>query len=154
VARLVLGLDSPDAGTVDGIAGRRRAAVFQENRLCAHLTAEGNLRLALDRADWAAAHDQLRQVGLDGPALSVPVHELSGGQRRRVAIARALAGDADLVVLDEPFAGIDAEGKSALVEYVRDRLQGRTALLITHDTAEGASLGARLVRLPSPRERR
>lgn len=149
VARLVLRLDLPDAGTVDGTAGRRRAAVFQENRLCAHLSAVENARLVLERSRWADAVDDLRLAGLDAAALAKPVDRLSGGQRRRVAIVRALAGDADLVVLDEPLAGIDAEGRPALLDYVRERLRGRTALLITHDPAEAEALDAPLVRLPS-----
>jgi NitT/TauT family transport system ATP-binding protein len=64
-----------------------------------------------------------------------------------VAIARALAARADLVVLDEPFAGLDADTKPAVMEYVRERLAGRTAVLITHDRSEAEFLGARVVRL-------
>jgi NitT/TauT family transport system ATP-binding protein len=148
VARLVLGLDSPDAGTIEGIGARRRAAVFQENRLCAHLSAASNVRLVLDRTQWGAADEQLLRVGLPTDALKAPVGALSGGQRRRVAIVRALAGNADLLVLDEPCAGIDTEGKPAVLDYIRQRAQGRTTLLITHDLSESEWLGARTVRMP------
>ena len=149
VARLVLGLDTADAGAIDGNQGRHRAAVFQENRLCAHLSAVANVRLVLDRADWGSAEEHLRRVGLSGAALVTPVGKLSGGQRRRVAIVRALAGRADLMVLDEPYAGLDVEGKPAVQEYVRERIRGRTTLLITHDPAEAMWLGARVVQMPS-----
>jgi NitT/TauT family transport system ATP-binding protein len=149
VARLLLGLDAPDSGTIDGMDGRRRAAVFQEDRLCGHLTAVSNVRLGLDRAEWARAEDELRLVGLEGEALTKPVRELSGGQRRRVAIVRAMATDADLLVLDEPFTGLDADAKPAIMNYVRERLAGRTVLLITHDPAEAKAFEARVVRLPS-----
>jgi NitT/TauT family transport system ATP-binding protein len=148
VGRLVLGVERADAGTVAAAGGQQRAAVFQENRLCAHLSAVANVELVLGREHRAEAQRQLRQLGLDGAALTTPVGQLSGGQRRRVAIARALAGDAPLVVLDEPCAGIDVEGKSAVVAYVRERIRGRTVLLITHDASEAAALGARLVRMP------
>jgi NitT/TauT family transport system ATP-binding protein len=147
LARLLLGLESPDSGTIDGVAGLRRAAVFQEDRLCGHLDAVANVRLVLDRDQRASAEQELALAGLSSEHLSKPVSELSGGQRRRVAIARAMAARASLVVLDEPFTGLDADTKPAVMEYVRKRLVGRTALLITHDPAEAKSLGARVVTL-------
>ncbi|MCJ7826852.1 MAG: ATP-binding cassette domain-containing protein [Demequinaceae bacterium] len=153
IARLILGIDPPDGGTVEGLDGRRHAAVFQENRLCDHLTAVNNVRLVLDHPDRAYVEDQLRRAGLPDEALERPVRTLSGGQRRRVAIVRALAGDADLVVLDEPFSGIDADSKADLVDYVRERLRGRTALLITHDSREAKRFGARVVKLAARRSR-
>lgn len=147
LARLLLGLEAPDSGTIDGVAGLRRAAVFQEDRLCAHLNAVANVRLVLDRGHRASAEQELALVGLGSDDVSKPVSELSGGQRRRVAIARAMAVRAPLVVLDEPFTGLDAETKPAVMEYVRERLVGRTALLITHDPTEAEFLGARVVKL-------
>lgn len=147
LARLLLGLEPPDSGTIDGVAGLRRAAVFQEDRLCAHLDAVANVRLVLDRGQRASAEQELALAGLGSEHLSKPVSELSGGQRRRVAIARAMAVRAPLVVLDEPFTGLDADTKRAVMEYVRERLVGSTALLITHDPAEAKFLGARVVTL-------
>ncbi|PVU82611.1 sulfate transporter [Cellulomonas sp. WB94] len=148
VARLLLGLAAPDGGTVSGLERLRRAAVFQEDRLCEQLTAVGNVRLVLDRATRASAVvSELRRVGLDGESLIKPVRDLSGGQRRRVAIVRALMADADLLVLDEPFKGLDAEAKTLVMAYVRERCDGRTTLLITHDPAEAAWFGIRPVEL-------
>ncbi len=149
VGRLALGLDAPDAGAVEGRVGLRCAAVFQEDRLCGHLSAEENVRLVLPHAEWPRVEDELARVGLRGEALTKPVRDLSGGQRRRVAIARAMMVDADLVVLDEPFTGIDAKTKPALLDYVRERAVGRTVLLVTHDRAEARALGATVVRLGS-----
>jgi NitT/TauT family transport system ATP-binding protein len=152
VARLLLGLAVPDGGVVGGLAGRRRAAVFQEDRLCEQLTAVGNVRLVLDRATRASAvESELRRVGLDGESLVKPVRDLSGGQRRRVAIVRALLADADLVVLDEPFKGLDADAKTLVMAYVRERCEGRTTLLITHDPAEAEWFGIRPIELIRPR---
>ncbi len=147
LARLLLGLEDPDSGTIEGVAGLRRAAVFQEDRLCAHLDAVANVRLVLDRGQRASAEQELALAGLGREHLFKPVSELSGGQRRRVAIARAMAVRAPLVVLDEPFTGLDADTKPAVMEYVRERLVGSTALLITHDPAEAEFLGARVVKL-------
>lgn len=145
IARLLLGLEAPTAGVIDRLAGLHSAAVFQENRLCAHLSAIGNVRLVLPRTSWFRAEVDLVRVGLTGDSLSKPVRELSGGQRRRVAIVRALVGDPGLVVLDEPFTGLDADCKPVTMAYARERLDGRTALLITHDPAEAAWLEARPV---------
>jgi len=148
IARLLLGLTVPDAGEIRGLAGRRRAAAFQEDRLCRQLTALGNVRLVLDHdVPASAVVAELDGVGLDAESLAKPVRDLSGGQRRRVAIVRALMADADLVVLDEPFKGLDADGKNVLMAYVQERRAGRTMLLITHDPAEAAWFGARVVEL-------
>ena len=148
VGRLLLGLVAPDAGAVEGVAGLRRAAQFQENRLCEQLSAVGNVRLALGRAvPVAEVVAALRAVGLDDESVAKPVRALSGGQRRRVALVRALLPEADLVVLDEPFTGVDTSAKALSLAWAAQRLVGRTALLITHDEAEAAALGARVVRL-------
>lgn len=152
-ARLLLGLEMPDAGTISGLHGLQRSAVFQEDRLCGHLDAVANVRLVLDRerrsgsTARAAAKSELALVGIEGDDASKPVRDLSGGQRRRVAIARAMAARSDLVVLDEPFTGLDAETKPAVMAYVRERIAGRTAVLITHDPAEVEFFAARIVRL-------
>jgi len=148
VGRLLLGLVAPDAGAVEGVVGLRRAAQFQENRLCEQLSAVGNVRLVLGRAaPVAEVVTALRAVGLDDESVAKPVHALSGGQRRRVALVRALLPEADLVVLDEPFTGVDTSAKALSLAWAAQRLVGRTALLITHDEAEAAALGARVVRL-------
>ena len=148
LARLLLGLDVPDGGVIAGLEGRRRAAVFQEDRLCEQLTAVRNVRLVLDRGTRVSAVvAELSRVGLDAETLAKPVRDLSGGQRRRVAIVRALMAGADLVVLDEPFKGLDTEAKSLVMSYARERCAGRTTLLITHDRAEAQWFGAPVVRL-------
>ncbi|OZB89409.1 MAG: hypothetical protein B7X41_02935 [Microbacterium sp. 14-71-5] len=148
VARLLLGLDQPDGGAVEGLDGRPRSAVFQEDRLCPQLSAVDNVRLVLGRgADRGAVLEALAAVGLDGAAVQAPVRELSGGQRRRVAIVRAVLADAELVVLDEPFTGLDQAVKPVTMAWVRDRCPGRTVLLVTHDEREAAWFDARVVHL-------
>ena len=80
-------------------------------------------------------------VGLAGRAERYP-HELSGGERQRVALARALAADPEVVLLDEPFAALDAGLRESLREEVTEilRAAGTSALLVTHDQAEALSL--------------
>lgn len=148
VARLLLGLDRPDAGAVEGLDGRPRSAVFQEDRLCPQLSAVDNVRLVLGRGtDRGAVLEALAAVGLDDATVHAPVRELSGGQRRRVAIVRAVLADAELVVLDEPFTGLDQAVKPVTMAWVRDRCAGRTVLLVTHDEREAAWFDARVVHL-------
>lgn len=149
LGRLLLGLEAPDAGTVARPAGLTTAAVFQDDRLCPHLSAVGNVRLVLGRRGRAGAEGELRGVGLAEGDLHRPVRELSGGQRRRVAIARALAARADLVVLDEPLTGIDDAARAVVLAHLRERLAGSIAVLITHDPEAARGLATRAVRLPA-----
>ena len=149
LARLLLGLTMPDDGTITEVDGRRGAMTFQEDRLCEQLTAVGNVRLVLDhRLHTApAVAAELGRVGLDVDSLAKPVRDLSGGQRRRVAIVRAVLPAAELVVLDEPFKGLDADAKCQLMDYVRERCAGRTVLLITHDRSEAEWFDAAVIEL-------
>src|SRR5690349_3583777 len=83
--------------------------------------------------DKQAVHDALDQVGMGGRAKS-DVRELSGGQQQRVLIARALAGEPDLLVLDEPTAGVDLEHQQALADALgRLKARGETILLVAHE---------------------
>ncbi|MFM1824126.1 MAG: hypothetical protein RI967_2392 [Planctomycetota bacterium] len=87
------------------------------------------------RADRGAARDALAEVGLDAEA-ETPVGELSGGQQQRVLVARALAQDAELLLLDEPFANIDAASEREIARVLRrHRDRGATILAVHHDLA-------------------
>jgi NitT/TauT family transport system ATP-binding protein len=155
LARVLLALVEQEAGVVHGLGGPR-AAVFQEDRLCEHLDAVANVRLVLPRGRRAVevaaeVAAELHALGLPPDALGRPVRELSGGQRRRVALARALLADASLVVLDEPFAGIDVAARDEVLAWVARACTGRTIVLITHDLDDALRLGAKVVRLPPGR---
>ena len=134
LARIVMGLEKPDAGAVRGAKGKRFAAAFQEDRLVERLSAQGNLRFACGAAlDEPRMAEAFAAVGLTPQDVEKPVGELSGGQRRRVALLRALLAPADVVVLDEPFKGLDEAARQAAAAYVRRMQAGRTLLCITHE---------------------
>lgn len=145
--RLIASLEAPDSGEISGIAGQKNSAVFQENRLFENLTVERNLLLTACRGFARAdALDLLDELGLSKEARK-SVRSLSGGMQRRVAVARALAADYSLLLLDEPFTGLDAPTRKRTLETVARRSSGRTVLLVTHEISDAALLDAEILRL-------
>lgn len=140
--KVLLGLVQADAGAVE--RPKRFGAVFQENRLCMEFDAVTNI--AMVTGNRKAAEEALAEVGLADVG-GKPVAALSGGMRRRVAIVRALLSDGEVLVLDEPFTGLDAVNKQQVMHYVKEKLQGRSVLLITHSEAEAAALADRVIRM-------
>jgi iron(III) transport system ATP-binding protein len=158
--RAVAGFERPQAGTVriDGetVSGgarwtpperRRVGMVFQEGALFPHLTVAGNVRYGVDdRPDGdRRAAALLDLVGMAAEADRYP-DQLSGGQQQRVALARALAPTPRIVLLDEPFANLDAGLRARLRTEVRAILRAAraTAVIVTHDQEEALSLADRV----------
>ena len=139
---ILMGLLSPDGGTIGGLAGRRFTAVFQENRLLEGWSAMKNIRLACPRAvTEAEIRAHLAEVGLAGEE-KTPVRALSGGMKRRVALVRAVLSPGDILVLDEPFKGLDGATRDAAIRYIKRHAAERLILLVTHDRAEAEAMGA------------
>ena len=145
--RLLTGLDTPDAGEIQGMKNARLAVVFQEDRLCDALTAPTNIRLMTPSLSEAEVLEAMAQVGLVN-CNQQPVREFSGGMRRRTAILRALLSDYDILLLDEPFKGLDEATKNLVMEDTRRRSKGHTVILVTHDSQEAAAMGAHIITLP------
>ena len=111
------------------------------------LDAAGNLRFILGRDyDSVQAAAMLAELGL-GDVNGKPVRAFSGGMRRRLALARALLARSDALALDEPFAGLDGETRQRAWNCILHRRGRRPVLLVTHDEADAAGLGAQIVRL-------
>ncbi|MGP4111241.1 ABC transporter ATP-binding protein [Streptomyces sp. 4N509B] len=152
---LVAGLDQPSSGTIS-VPGGRPALMFQEHALFPWLTAGGNIELALRlrgvaknerRTEAERLLDLVRLTGAHGKR----VHELSGGMRQRVALARALAQDSQLLLMDEPFAALDAITRDVLHEEL-SRIwteTGVSILFVTHNVLEAVVLAERIVLLSS-----
>ena len=145
--RVLLGLEHADSGEIRGISPGRISMMFQEDRLCETLTPVENVALVLPaetrRADVAA----LLAGILPTDCLGQPAMELSGGMRRRVSLARAVASPSDLIVLDEPFAGLDQATKEKVIAFVLRHRAGRTLLVATHGEDDARLLGAERVNL-------
>jgi NitT/TauT family transport system ATP-binding protein len=152
---LIAGLEQPTAGHVD-VPGHRPSLMFQEPALYPWLTAAENVELALRLRGVGKAErrqqtrELLALVRLEGAGEKRP-HELSGGMRQRVAMARALAQDSQVLLMDEPFAALDAITRDVLHdELTRIRSEvGATVLFVTHNVREAVRLGDRVILLSS-----
>ena len=152
---LVAGLDRPTAGAIE-TPGGRPALMFQEHALFPWLTAGKNIELALRLRGVPKAERReeaerlLTLVRLQG-AYSKRVHELSGGMRQRVALARALAQDSQLLLMDEPFAALDAITRDVLHDELTRiwRETSVSVLFVTHNVREAVRLAERVVLLSS-----
>ena len=144
--RILMGLETPDSGTILGLTNQRISAVFQEDRLCDNLSPVSNIRLT------AGTHFPRRAIL---SCAAQPVRELSGGQRRRVALLRALLAPYDLLLLDEPFKGLDAQTRLQVITYTQTALQTaaadsptpKTVLLVTHSPEEATLLATQTLSL-------
>ena len=134
--RVLLGLQRIDSGEICGLFGRKLSAVFQEDRLLPWLTALENVQLV---SDHATAQRYLNALGL-ADALGQKPAQLSGGMKRRVAIARALAYRGEMLLLDEPFTGLDAEAMQTCAEALL--AENKPIVLVTHSGAEAELLRA------------
>lgn len=138
-----------EATASDGLPlGGRVALMAQSDLLAPWLDAAANVtfgaRLRGEVAPMGRARDVLERVGLADHAAKRP-HALSGGQRQRVALARTLMEDRPVVLLDEPFSALDARSRARMQDLAAELLAGRTVLHVTHDAAEAARLGHRVL---------
>jgi sulfonate transport system ATP-binding protein len=143
--RLLGGLDRPDAGTVR--VPQARAIVFQNDRLLPWQRVLRNVTIGLYEAGAdERALSVLDEVGLRDRAQAWP-KTLSGGEAQRVSLARALVADPDLVLLDEPFAALDAITRLRMHDLVRALRHRHNAamLLVTHDVDEAIALADRIL---------
>ncbi len=153
---LIAGLDNATSGTIE-IADGRPAVMFQEPALLPWLTVRRNVELPMRIHELDAdernirANRLLAMVGLIDFANHRP-HQLSGGMRQRCALARALAQDSELLLMDEPFAALDAITRDQLHDDL-NRIwheTGKTIIFVTHNVREAVRLGDRVV-LMTPR---
>lgn len=139
LANIIAGLIPPDSGEISGLEDKKVSMVFQEDRLLEWETAIKNLLFV--RKDTEEAKRLLTAAGL-ADSMYKKASELSGGMKRRVCLCRALIAEYDLLVLDEPFKGLDSGIKHDVMKMVLDNTVGKTVICITHDHSEAEFLGS------------
>lgn len=147
--KLLMGLIPPDSGRIHGLNGKKISAVFQEDRLLEDCTALQNLRFVTGSCNTGSQLAQKLTALLPKDCLNRPVSEFSGGMKRRLSILRALLVPFDLLLLDEPFTGLDPENKRAAIQLIRENTGGRLLILATHCAEDAAILNARTINLPT-----
>lgn len=152
--RILTGLETADAGRIEGMDGLKKSMVFQEDRLCENLSVSANIRLVRQKKTWGRdqkekkeIQEALESVGLAGNG-DQQVRELSGGMKRRVALLRALYSDWDILFLDEPFKGLDEETKTQVMCYTKEKCRGKTVIFVTHERSEAEEMGDILYQMP------
>ncbi|MBE6992731.1 MAG: ABC transporter ATP-binding protein [Ruminococcaceae bacterium] len=138
--RIVCGLQKPDSGSV--YSCEKTSVMFQEDRLMPWLTAGENITAVCD----CDPLKYLAMVGLAGEKDTMP-DQLSGGMARRVALARALAYDGDVLLLDEPFKGLDDELRIKMYGIIAETAKSKPVIMATHNEDDAKALNAEILRL-------
>lgn len=138
---MLAGLETQDGGKITGLDNKRVSMVFQDDRLCENLSLYANVKIvcSLDKRKNEIS-EAATELGL-GDSINKAASKLSGGMRRRAAIMRAMLADFDILLLDEPFNGLDANAKRQTAEFIKSRLENRTVLLVTHNPDDAELLG-------------
>lgn len=161
ILRMIAGLETPDSGDIiiggtrvnDIPAGKRGIGfVFQNYALFRHMTVFDNIAFGLQvqkkdkKFIKTRVQELIELVGLNGFEKRYP-HQLSGGQRQRVAFARALAPNPKLLLLDEPFAAIDAKVRKELRSWLKEMVEklGITSIFVTHDQEEAVEVADEII---------
>lgn len=161
ILRMLAGLEQPDSGDIyiDGVrvndipASKRGIGfVFQNYALFRYMNIYDNIAFGLQVQKKSKAEckervtELIKLIGLEGMELRYP-HQLSGGQRQRVAFARALAPNPQLLLLDEPFAAIDAKIRNELRSWLKDMINqlGITSIFVTHDQEEAIEVADEII---------
>lgn len=161
ILRMIAGLENPDSGeiiidgkVVNNIPASKRGIgfVFQNYALFRYMTVYDNIAFGLQvqKADKKYIKERVNElialVGLDGLGKRYP-SQLSGGQRQRVAFARALAPNPQLLLLDEPFAAIDAKVRQELRSWLKEMIEqlGVTSIFVTHDQDEAIEVADEII---------
>ena len=144
ILRLISGLNEPRKGEIFN-KFKKTTYFFQENRLLTWKNALENVLLVMDKADQNSVLKLFSKVGLSQKdALKYP-NELSGGMRQRVAFVRAIVTKPDLLLMDEPFSGLDYDMKEILIDIVSQRVsEGMSIILVTHDRMEAVKMSNRI----------
>ena len=149
---ILMGIVPADEGKLIGFSNKRISAVFQEDRLFPFLTASENIAaVSRNRCFFSASelsgYNEILAELLPASSLSLPVRSFSGGMKRRVSLARALLVPSDLLILDEPFTGLDEASRLQTMSFLLKYRNERTLLFSTHRKDDADFLHASLIQL-------
>lgn len=161
ILRMIAGLEHPDSGEiilngvcVNNVAASKRGIgfVFQNYALFRYMNVFDNIAFGLEVQKKESSYikkrvtELIQLIGLEGMETRYP-HQLSGGQRQRVAFARALAPKPQLLLLDEPFAAIDAKVRQELRSWLKELINkvGVTSIFVTHDQEEAIEVADEII---------
>lgn len=139
IINAILGL-IPYKGSINCAYSPEYAVVFQEDRLCLGLSVYTNIKLTCPKMSRQDINSYIHRVGLEP---STNVNTLSGGMKRRVAILRALLAPANILIMDEPFKGLDSDTKELVMSLTKEKASDKTMILITHDPSEAQFFNCR-----------
>ena len=138
--RVLVGQYKPDSGSLEN--GNRVSMVFQEARLFEKRNAVENIQLVTEHSCSLETIRTTLTTVLPEDSLTLPVSQLSGGMRRRVELCRALLAPSQVILLDEPFTGLDPATSDKSMTLLTDMLKGRTLVLVTHNQRDIGALAA------------
>ena len=146
VLRLILGLETLQSGEITG--AENPTVVFQEDRLVPNLTLKKNVMLPLKKERYNYALSLIENANL-GEAINKKASLLSGGMKRRAAIVRALSFGGELLILDEPFNGIDRENRLIIADMIKQEFlnKGKPVLMVSHIDEDADILNAETVEM-------
>lgn len=148
--RIISGLSEQDGGETEGFKDKKISFAFQEDRLLKDLNPVKNISLVLDRGVREnEIKENLLCVGLTTADLSKPCASFSGGMARRAAVVRAVMYPSGIILLDEPFKGLDENTKQSVIEYFSEKINGRTVIAVTHDLEDFKDFDIKLIRMYS-----
>jgi len=153
ILKILSGLDDNYKGTIKGLNGKKISFVFQESRLLPWLTVRENIKYVLENQVADADLDQRIEYFINKVELGDFIEDypntLSGGMKQRVSLARAFAMPHDVLLLDEPFQGLDLDLKNQLMTLLEKLLieDKKTVIMVTHDLAEAERLAHRIIYL-------
>lgn len=142
---IIAGLETSDSGTISS-ASKRISYMFQDTRLLDWRSVYENIKLVNDNASKEDVFSLIEEVGLKGFENYYPT-ELSGGMKKRVALARALSYSADILLMDEPFQGLDYGIRMEILNMLKKLWEKRRSsiLFVTHEIDEALSIATRIV---------
>lgn len=151
--RIIMNLESKDSGQITGIdPDTEISSMFQEDRILPMLSAVANVNMMYEKKRPVKEIKEDLAMILPAKCLRQPVRELSGGMKRRVSLARCMHYQGKMIILDEPFTGLDVVTKQEVINYILKNRGNRILLIATHGVDDAALLGAQVIHLEDCQE--